>query len=300
MSDTEGGSAPKKFDRAKILQEALPYIQAFAGKTVVIKYGGHAMSTPESRESFARDVTLLDVVNVRPVIVHGGGPQIGSLLDRMGIPSQFHAGQRVTDTQTMEVVEMVLTGRINKEIVKDLHRAGASAVGISGKDGRLVEAEKLMLADNAGQPVDLGLVGKIRNVNPELIEALERAGGFIPVVAPVAGDAEGNTYNINADSFAGAIAAALDAEKFILMTDVAGVLDKEGKLVSSLDRAQAEAFIADGTIKGGMIPKVECALAALAGGVHKVHIIDGRTPHAVLLEIFTDEGVGTEIVEKHA
>jgi acetylglutamate kinase len=283
----------KAVDRAKTLQEALPYIQRFAGKTVVIKYGGHAMENADARASFCRDVTLLDVVNMRPVIVHGGGPQIGALLDRMGIKSQFHAGQRITDAATMEVVEMVLTGQVNKEIVNNLHRAGAWAVGISGKDGRLVEAEKLVTAG-----VDLGLVGRVKHVNPEVIEALERAGGFIPVVAPVGGDSEGNTYNINADNFAGAVAAALKAEKFILMTDVAGVKDKRGNLISSLDRAQAEAFIADGTISGGMIPKVQCALEALAGGVHKVHIIDGRVDHAVLLEILTEEGVGTEIVEQ--
>lgn len=286
----------QQIDRAKILQEALPYIQTFAGKTVVIKYGGHAMENDEARRSFARDVTLLDVVNVRPVIVHGGGPQIGALLQRMGITSQFHAGQRITDQDTMEVVEMVLTGKINKEIVNELHRAGAWAVGISGKDGRLVEAEKLWLTGPDGAPVDLGLVGKVKHVNPEVIEALERAGGFIPVVAPVGGDAAGNTYNINADNFAGAIAAAVKAEKFILMTDVAGVLDKQGKLISTLDRKQAEDYIADGTIGGGMIPKVQCALDAIAGGVHKVHIIDGRLPHAVLLELFTDHGIGTEIV----
>lgn len=286
----------QQIDRAKILQEALPYIQTFAGKTVVIKYGGHAMENDEARRSFARDVTLLDVVNVRPVIVHGGGPQIGALLQRMGIKSQFHAGQRITDVDTMEVVEMVLTGRVNKEIVNELHRAGAWAVGISGKDGRLVEAEKLTMTGPDGAPIDLGLVGKVKHVNPEVIEALERAGGFIPVVAPVGGDAAGNTYNINADNFAGAIAAAMKAEKFILMTDVEGVLDKQGKLISTLDRKQAEDYIADGTIGGGMIPKVQCALDAIAGGVHKVHIIDGRIPHAVLLELFTDHGIGTEIV----
>jgi acetylglutamate kinase len=284
-------------ERAKILQEALPYIQRFAGKTVVIKYGGHAMENDGARRSFARDVTLLDVVNVRPVIVHGGGPQIGTLLQKMGIKSEFHAGQRITSRETMEVVEMVLTGQVNKEIVNELHRAGAWAVGISGKDGRLIEAEKLVLGADG---VDLGLVGRVKNVNPEVIEALERAGGFIPIVAPVGGDAEGNTYNINADNFAGALAAAMKAEKFILMTDVAGVLDKDKQLISSLDRKQAEAFIADGTIGGGMIPKVQCALEALAGGVKKVHIIDGRVSHAVLLEIFTDGGVGTEIVESRS
>lgn len=284
-------------DRAKILQEALPYIQRFAGKTIVIKYGGHAMENDDARRSFARDVTLLDVVNVRPVIVHGGGPQIGAMLQRLGIESRFHAGQRITDKDTMQVVEMVLTGLVNKEIVNELHHAGAWAVGISGKDGRLVEAEKLTLGPGG---VDLGLVGRVKNVNPEVIEALERAGGFIPVVAPVGGDAEGNTYNINADNFAGAIAGAMKAEKFFLMTDVAGVMDKNKQLISTLDRKQAEAFIADGTIGGGMIPKVECALEALSLGVKKVHIIDGRLPHSVLLEMFTDQGIGTEIVESHA
>ena len=300
MSEIEkpAGANQDQIDRAKILQEALPHIQAFAGKTIVIKYGGHAMENDEARRSFARDVTLLDVVNIRPVIVHGGGPQIGALLKRMGIESRFHAGQRITDAETMEVVEMVLTGRVNKEIVNELHRAGAWAVGISGKDGRLIEAEKLILIEN-GKEIDLGHVGRVKHVNPEVVEALERAGGFIPVIAPVGGDGEGNTYNINADNFAGALAGAMKAEKFFLMTDVSGVKDKSGKLISTLDRKQAEAFLADGTISGGMIPKVECALEALALGVHKVHIIDGRLPHAVLLEMFTDAGIGTEIVEAH-
>lgn len=287
-------------ERAKILQEALPYIQRFAGKTVVIKYGGHAMDDPVARRSFARDVTLLDVVNVRPVIVHGGGPQIAALLQKLGIESRFYAGQRMTDETTMSIVEMVLTGQVNKEIVNELHMAGAWAVGLSGKDGRLVEAEKLEAVGTDGRPIDLGLVGRVRQINPEVIEALERAGGFIPVVAPVGGDAAGRTYNINADTFAGAVAAALKAEKFILMTDVAGVLDKEGRLISTLDRTEAERYIADGTIRGGMIPKVQCALEALAGGVKKVHILDGRIEHAILLEIFTDHGIGTEIVESRA
>ncbi len=288
----------QRIERAKILQEALPYIQQFTGKTIVIKYGGHAMESAELRRSFARDVTLLDVVNVRPVIVHGGGPQIGDALKRMGIESKFHAGQRVTDRETMDVVEMVLTGSVNKQIVEDLHQAGAWAVGISGKDGRLVEAEKLVLANDDGGAVDLGQVGRIREVNPEVVEALERAGGFIPVVAPVGRDRDGNTYNINADNFAGGIAGALAAEKLILMTDVTGVLDKDGQLIPTLDRRMAEHYINDGTIRGGMIPKVQCALDALSSGVHKVHIIDGRVPHAVLLEIFTDQGIGTEIVEE--
>ncbi len=286
-----------RIERAKILQEALPYIQQFSGSTIVIKYGGHAMESDELKRSFARDVALLDVVNMRPVIVHGGGPQIGALLERLNIPSQFIAGQRVTDPQTMEIVEMVLTGRVNKEIVKELQKAGAWAVGISGKDGRLIEAEKLVLPGPDGQPVDLGLVGRVREVNTDVIEALERAGGLIPVVAPVGGDGDGNTYNINADNFAGALAGALRAEKLILMTDVEGVLDSGGKLISTLDRATAEKFIGDGTIRGGMIPKVQCALDALGDGVRKVHIIDGRVPHALLLEIFTDKGIGTEIVE---
>ena len=257
MSEIEkqAGANQDQIDRAKILQEALPHIQAFAGKTIVIKYGGHAMENDEARRSFARDVTLLDVVNIRPVIVHGGGPQIGALLKRMGIESRFHAGQRITDAETMEVVEMVITGRVNKEIVNELHRAGAWAVGISGKDGRLIEAEKLILIEN-GKEIDLGHVGRVKHVNPEVVEALERAGGFIPVIAPVGGDSEGRTYNINADNFAGALAGAMKAEKFFLMTDVSGVKDKGGKLISTLDRKQAEAFLADGTISGGMIPKV--------------------------------------------
>jgi len=291
--------------RAQTLIEALPYIQRFSGKTVVIKYGGHAMVDPALKESFARDVVLLKQVGVHPVIVHGGGPQIGQLLQRLGKESKFVAGMRVTDKETMDVVEMVLAGLVNKEIVANINRAGGRAVGLSGKDGGLIRACKLTLAQNdpaldAPEIIDLGHVGRVQGIRSEVLDHLERAN-YIPVVAPIGYDEkEGISYNINADYVASAIAQALRATKLVLLTDVAGVLDRKGKLCSRLSAPQAEDWIAQGIIQGGMIPKVRCCLEALAGGVEAAHIIDGRIPHAILLELLTDEGIGTVFLPQQA
>ncbi len=281
-------------DKARVLVEALPYLSTFRGSTVVIKYGGHAMDDPAARAAFARDVVLLKFVGISPVVVHGGGPQIGSLLDRLGIPSRFVAGQRVTDEATMDVVEMVLGGSVNKEIVRQIAAAGGRAVGITGKDGGLVRARKLAALEDKGERVDPGRVGEVEMVDPRVLETLV-AEDFIPVIAPVGVDGEGQTLNINADPFAARIAAALHAEKLILLTDVAGLLDGKGGLVHQISAADARAMIGEGVIKGGMIPKIECCIDALADGVRRVHIIDGRVEHAILLEIFTDTGIGTVI-----
>jgi acetylglutamate kinase len=283
---------------ASVLVEALPYIQRFRGKTFVIKYGGHAMEAADLRESFAQDVVLLKAVGMNPVVVHGGGPQINQLIERLGLKSSFVRGMRVTDAPTMEAVEMVLQ-RLNKDIVALLSRHGCRAVGLSGKDGDLIVARKLemTLNDEAGVPskVDIGLVGEVAEVNPEVLRTLETAG-FIPVIAPVGHGRDGLTYNINADVAAGDLAAALGAEKLILLTDVEGVKGKDGKLIPTLTVCEAKKQIAAGAISDGMIPKVECCIAALKGGVGKTHVVDGRTPHAILLEIFTEAGVGTEVV----
>ncbi len=276
--------------KAEVLLEALPYLRRFFGKTIVIKYGGHAMANDELKESFAQDVVLLKYVGMNPVIVHGGGPQINSMLQALGVESKFVRGMRVTDERTMDVVEMVLVGAINKEIVGLMNRHGGRAVGLSGKDGELLVAKKMQV-DNQ----DIGLVGEVVGVNPRVIESLD-AADFIPVIAPVGVGMDGNTYNINADLVAGKIAQALQAEKLILLTDVAGIKDKDGHLVSTMASAEATQMIASGVISAGMIPKVECCIDALAGGVAKTHVIDGRVKHAVLLEIFTTEGVGTEVV----
>jgi acetylglutamate kinase len=289
----------KVIEKASVLLEALPYIRSFAGKTVVIKYGGAAMVSQDLKEGFARDVVLLKYIGINPVIVHGGGPQISETLKRMGITARFVDGHRVTDAATLDVVEMVLTGKVNKEIVQLVTMFGGRAVGLSGKDGGTILARRKLLRKEAadGVPtelVDLGLVGEVTVVDPGAIRTLE-AGGFIPILAPVGTDGEGTTLNINADSVASAVAASLKAEKLILLTDTAGVLDARGKLVTTLDRKSARGLIKRGVISGGMIPKVECCLDAVAGGVAKTHIIDGRLPHAVLLEIFTQSGVGTEI-----
>ena len=285
--------------KARVLLEALPYIQKFQGRIFVIKYGGHAFDDAGLRESFARDVLALRLVGVRPVVVHGGGPQIGEMLKRLGLESRFVEGLRVTDDRTMDVVEMVLGGLINKEIVRLIHRAGGRAVGLSGKDGGLVRARRmapLRLARNGEEVVvDLGRVGEVEAVNPEVIDHLIKAD-FIPVIAPVGVDSEGLTLNINGDEMAAKLAAALKAEKLVLLTDVQGVANEEGELLSTLDTASAERLIERGIIAGGMIPKVRCGMQALHEGVSKVHIVDGRAEHAVLLEIFTDRGVGTEIV----
>ena len=288
--------------RARILVEALPYIQRFSGTTFVIKFGGRAMQTPELRESFARDVVLLKAVGINPVIVHGGGPQITEFITRLGLPSRFVRGLRVTDRESIEVVEMVLQ-KINKDLVSDIARQGGRAVGLSGKDGSLLTARKmpLLAADEGGAntEVDLGLVGEIERVNPELLHCLEKAA-FIPVIAPLAAGRDGQTYNINADPAAGAVAAALGAEKLVLLTDVEGVLDAGSRRIPTLEAVEAERLIAGGLVNQGMIPKVECCLAALRAGVGKAHILDGRLAHAVLLEIFTRLGVGTEVVRAGA
>ncbi len=279
-----------RIEKAEILLEALPYLRRFFGKTIVIKYGGHAMANDELKESFAQDVVLLKYVGMNPVIVHGGGPQINSMLETMGVESTFVRGMRVTDERTMRVVEMVLVGSTNKEIVGLMNRHGGRAVGLSGKDGELLVAKK-MLVENQ----DIGLVGEVIGVNPRVIEALD-AADFIPVIAPVGVGLDGATYNINADLVAGKIAQALHAEKLILLTDVAGIKDKDGNLISTMASEEATQLIASGVINSGMIPKVECCIDALTGGVAKTHIIDGRVKHAVLLEIFTTDGVGTEVV----
>ncbi len=284
---------------ADILIEALPYIRRFYGKTMVIKYGGHAMVDNSLKRDFAQDITLLKFVGIHPVVVHGGGPQIGSVLDKMGISSQFVSGMRVTDGPTMDVVEMVLVGKVNKEIVAQIIQQGGKAVGLSGKDGGLIFARKLHLVRSQAQDkppeiIDIGMVGEVAGVNPEVIETL-KAGGFIPVIAPVGVGESGETYNINADWVASKMAVALNAIKLILLTDVEGVKDKRGSLVSSATTEAMETLLSEGTISGGMIPKTECTLEAIARGVERVHIVDGRNPHAVLLELFTDRGIGTEI-----
>ncbi len=285
--------------KAETLLEALPYMKSFQGQTVVIKYGGAAMQEPELKAAFAQDITLLRYLGIHPVVVHGGGPQIGKVLEKMNIPTRFVDGLRVTDESTMDVVEMVLAGKINKEIVNLINAAGGAAVGLSGKDGRLLMAKKLQYyrprEDEPPEIIDIGLVGEVTAVNAALLRTLQEHH-FIPVVAPVGAGEAGETYNINADLVAGAVAKAMGAAKLILLTDVAGVLDQDSHLVSTLDREGVLALIEAGTIKGGMIPKVNCCLDAVAGGVGKAHILDGRLLHAVLLEIFTDPGIGTEIV----
>ena len=283
---------------AKLLMESLPYIRNFHGQNLVIKYGGHAMKDEALKLAFARNVVLLKYIGVNPIIVHGGGPQIGNMLDSLGISCQFREGLRVTDQATMDVVEMVLVGKVNKEIVNLLNLQGGKAVGLSGKDGQLIRAKKLeMIKDKKNAPpeiIDLGKVGEVTHISSTLIDSLER-DGFIPVIAPVGVDEDGETYNINADSVAGALAASIKAKRLILLTDVAGVLNKEGELLSSLSMQNAALAIADGTIQGGMIPKIKCCLEALDAGVEKAHIIDGRLENCLLLELFTKGGIGTEI-----
>jgi acetylglutamate kinase len=281
--------------RAETLIEALPYIRAFQGKTLVIKYGGAAMEQADLKEQFAQDVLLLRLVGIRPVIVHGGGPQIGALMKRLGKEPRFVGGMRVTDEETMEIVEMVLVGKINKEIVGLINLHGGRAVGLSGKDGSLIRAHKRLHRMPDGQSVDIGLVGEVDAVNPEPIRVLED-NGFIPVIAPVGVGSAGETYNINADLVAGDVAAALAAEKLIHLTDVQGIKGEDGRHVSTLTKRDAERLIKAGVIDGGMLPKVESSLRALGGGAQKAHIIDGRVPHAILLEVLTVEGIGTEII----
>jgi len=282
--------------KAAVLAEALPYIRRFHGKTVVIKYGGNAMTEDNLKQSFARDIILLRLVGILPVVVHGGGPQIESLLSKVGKKGEFIQGMRVTDTETMDIVEMVLAGQVNKEIVELINHAGGKAVGLTGQDGGLIRARKMMVkADSGSQDVlDLGHVGEIESVDPEIIHSL-LASGFVPVIAPIGSGREGETYNINADLVAGKIAEILKAEKLILMTNTPGVLDKDGHLLTGLSAREIDALFADGTISGGMLPKISSALEAARSGVHSVHIVDGRVPHCLLLEILTNEGVGTMI-----
>jgi acetylglutamate kinase len=287
-------------DRAKVLIEALPYIRRFNHATIVVKYGGHAMVDEKLKKNFALDIILMKYVGLNPVVVHGGGPQIGNLLKRLSIESEFVDGMRVTDKQTMDVVEMVLVGKVNKEIVTLINQNGGQSVGLSGKDGQLITAKKMKYykkkgADQPPEIIDMGMVGEITSVNSRILTDL-LAGQFIPVIAPVGGGKRGETYNINADLVAGHIAASLKARKLILLTDTEGVLNKEGKLISSIKMKESPKLVEDGTIKGGMIPKIQCCLEALRGGVKKAHIIDGRKDHAILLEIFTKVGVGTEII----
>ena len=288
--------------KAEVLMEALPYFQRFYGKTFVIKYGGHAMENEELNASFAQDIVLLKLVGINPVVVHGGGPQIDSMLDKMGITSRYVRGMRVTDQETLDIVEMVLVGKVNKEIVNMINQHGGMAVGLSGKDGGLILAKKMnvtVASANGESPeiIDIGMVGEIIGINPLIIESLDQ-NKFIPVIAPVGVGKNGETYNINADLVAGEVAEALHAEKLILMTDIEGVKDKKGVFLSTLKESQARRMIQDGIVGSGMIPKVECCINALKGGVEKTHILDGRVKHAVLLEIFTKEGVGTEVVRK--
>jgi len=285
----------KLVEKAGILMEALPFIRAFWGKTFVIKYGGAAMEAPHLTEGFALDVILLRYVGMNPVIVHGGGPQIDSLMKRLGKKPQRVAGMRVTDEETMEIVEMVLVGRINKEIVALINHHGGRAIGLSGKDAMLIRARKMTHRTASGDTVDIGLVGEVEQVDPEPIRLLTQSG-YIPVIAPVGAGADGETYNINADLVAGEVAAALRAEKLIHLTDVEGIKGRGGGLISTLSQADARRLVAEGIIEGGMLPKVESALRALAGGTAKAHILDGRVPHAILLEIFTKQGIGTEIL----
>ncbi len=284
-------------DKAKVLIEALPYIQRFSGKTVVVKYGGNAMTDPELESSFARDIVLLKTVGINPVVVHGGGPQVDNLLKQLGRESDRIDGMRVTDAPTMEVVEMVLGGSVNKSIVNLINKHGGRAIGLTGKDGNLIRAKKLMIdkvTDKGTEQIDLGLVGEVAGVKTDVIDMFLHSD-FIPVIAPLGVDEEGNTYNINADLVAGKVAEALSAEKLILLTNITGVFGANKELLTGLNTHDVDELIATGVIYGGMIPKVTCALDAVKGGVVSAHIVDGRVPHASLLEIFTDHGVGTLI-----
>ena len=287
---------------AKVLTEALPYIQRFQGRTIVVKYGGAAMEGEALKRSFARDIVLMKLVGMKPVVVHGGGPQIGRLLERIGKETRFVDGMRVTDAETMDVVEMVLGGLVNKEIVNLINTQGGNAVGLTGKDGRLIQARKLTMTRNrpeldAPEIIDIGHVGEVASIDTGVLEHLAR-GDFIPVIAPIGVGDGGMSYNINADLVAGKLAQALAAEKLMLLTNTPGLLDREGRLIPALDVKRVEALIADGTIVGGMLPKVQCALDAVQGGVNTAQIIDGRVEHAVLLEVFTSKGMGTFITRR--
>ena len=281
---------------ARVLTESLPYIQRFTGKTMVIKFGGNAMTDPELHESFARDVVLMKLVGMNPIVVHGGGPQIGKLLDRLGIESRFVGGMRVTDEETVDVVEMVLGASVNKEIVDSIHRNGGRAVGITGKDGELLRA-KALSANDAGGAEDIGLVGEVESVDTDILTMLANSD-YIPVIALVAGSVDGRTYNINADLVAGKLAEVLKAEKLMLLTNVTGLMDGEGKTLTGLSTQRVDELIEQSVITGGMLPKVRCAMDAVRAGVTSAHIIDGRVPHSTLLEIFSDEGIGTLITNQ--
>ena len=294
------GHIKDSMERAEILLEALPYIKKFYNKTIVIKYGGHAMVDDELKDKFAQDIVMMKYIGINPVVVHGGGPQIGTLLKKLGKESKFIQGMRVTDEETMNIVEMVLVGMVNKEIVGLINRHGGNAVGLSGKDGNLIKAEKYYLSEEKAKNtppeiIDIGLVGKVKTINSGLIVSLSQ-NAFIPVIAPTGIGDKGETYNINADVVAGEVAAALQAEKLLLLTDVEGVLNKDKKLINAMSDKEAMKLIDDGVVEGGMFPKVKCCLKALKNGVKKAHIIDGRLKHAILLEVFTDKGIGTEIV----
>ena len=284
---------------ADILIEALPYIRRFYGMTIVVKYGGHAMVDEQLKADFARDITLMKFTGLNPVVVHGGGPQINKVLDQMGMQHQFIKGMRLTDEATMDVVEMVLGGKVNKDIVTQINKQGGKAVGLSGKDGELIRAKKLHIVyqEDENKPpeiIDPGLVGQVTQINPGIINTLSRQG-FIPIIAPVGAGDSGETYNINADLVASSMAVALSAKRLMLLTDVDGVLNHSGELISSIDMEKIDQMIKEKTISGGMIPKIECALEALKNGVEKVHIINGSKRHALLLELFTDKGIGTEV-----
>ena len=290
--------APDPAAIAPVLAEALPYIQHFHGRTIVIKYGGNAMTDESLKRSFARDVVLMKLVGMNPVVVHGGGPQIGQLLDRIGKKSEFVEGLRVTDSETIDVVEMVLGGLVNKDIVALINAHGGRAVGLSGKDGGLIRARKLVLrkegASDEDETVELGFVGEIESINPAVVDTLDE-GDFIPVIAPIGTGEDGKTYNINADTVAGKLAVTLGAEKLSLLTNTPGVLDQQGELLTGLSESRVQELIQEGVITGGMLPKVRCALDAVSGGVRTATISDGRVPHATLLETLTDQGVGTQI-----
>lgn len=288
----------KKIERADVLMEALPYIKEFYGKTVVLKYGGNAMINEEIKEHVMQDIVLMKYVGINPVIVHGGGPEINKMLEKVGKKAEFNHGNRVTDEETMEIVEMVLAGKLNKDIVSRINKHGGKAVGLSGKDANLIMAEKKYI-EKDGEKIDIGYVGKVKKINPRMIKILEEEG-FIPVISSIGVDEEGNTYNINADYVAGEIAAALNADKFVLMTDITGLMkdiNNPESLINSISQEEIENMINDGTISGGMIPKVDACLTAIKKGAQKVHIIDGRIRHAILLELFTDEGIGTMITK---
>ena len=287
---------------AKVLTEALPYIQRFTGKTIVVKFGGNAMVDPLLHESFARDVVLMKLVGMNPVVVHGGGPQIGNLLDKLNIQTEFVDGMRVTDSETMDVVEMVLGGSVNKEIVASINRNGGKAIGVTGKDGQLIRARKMQVTRNrpeleVPEIIDIGHVGEVEQIDVGVINVILESD-FIPVIAPIGVGGDGSTYNINADLVAGKLAQVMQAEKLMLLTNVAGLLDAGGDILTGLSTGQVDGLIADGTISGGMLPKISCALDAVKSGVASAHIVDGRVPHAVLLETFTDEGMGTLITNK--